>query len=80
MDMQNVRVTVEGRPAVTVEQIAAQLGISVDAAYKLVSRYELESPGQIGKVYYQADVTAAARKRPGTGSPGQPRPGRRKAE
>jgi predicted Zn-dependent protease len=80
MDMQHVKVTVDGRPALTIEQIATQLDISVDAAYKLVSRYKLESPGQIGKVYYQADVTATARKRPGTGAPGQPRPARRKAE
>lgn len=67
----DIQVKVNGRPTLTIEQIAEQAGVSVAAAYKMVSRAGLEPVARIGNVYDPAAVRAIPR--PGKGGPGIPR-------
>lgn len=73
MDSPDVEVKINGRPALTIEQLAELGGITVAAAYKLVSRAKLTPAGRIGNVYDEADARLALN-RPGKGNPGVPRP------
>jgi len=73
MDSPELRVTRGGRRALTVQQLAAETGLSIAAVYKLINRAGLDGE-LVGKVYDRAEALAAIRNRPGTGRPGQPRP------
>lgn len=63
-------VRLNGRIVHRIEDVARLAGISVDAAYKLVARANLEPVDRIGNVYADADVKRALKRpRAGMGGP-----------
>lgn len=69
--MDSIDVKIDGKRALTIEQIAEQHDVSVAAAYKMISRAHIEPLARIGNVYDPAAVRAIPR--PGKGAPGVPR-------
>lgn len=78
-------ITVDGKRALTVDLAAAKHGLNHDAMRKALDRAGVEpvkdENGQVVKLwraplYLATAVSAALRARPGTGSPGVPRPHR----
>lgn len=76
-----VRITVDGKVALTVEQAAARLGIPTKTLsgeltrYKTAIRPAAELDGR-KKLYLQAEIDAWWKSRPGRGAPGTPKPQR----
>lgn len=78
MDAPAIRITVNGRRAVTVDMAAAEHDMSHDAMRKTLDRAGAQPiPGaRIGRqpLYAASAVTAAISQRPGRGAPGVARP------
>lgn len=72
MDSDHIDVKINGRRALTIEQVAELLDVTVAAAYKMASRAKLAPLARVGNVYDPAAVKAIPR--PGKGKPGVPRP------
>lgn len=76
-----IRITVDGKLALTVEQAAARLGVPPKTLSGELTRYKnailpvAELDGR-KKLYLQKDVDAWWASRPGKGAPGKPKPHR----
>lgn len=72
-----VRITVDGKLALTVEQATARVGAaSPDGVRKEISRYKLAPVAELDgkkKLYNAREFDAMWKARPGTGSPGKKR-------
>lgn len=72
--MARIEIKVNGREALTPEQVADLAGISPNAARMLIKRLRLDHVARVGVVYDRAAVEAMLESRPGRGAPGVPRP------
>lgn len=83
MQEQRIRITFDGRQALTVDLSAAIYGMEHDAMAKLIRRAGIEPlPERIGRIplFPAAAIEREIRNRPGKGAPGRPRPHRAPAE
>lgn len=79
-----VRITVDGKPAFTVEQAAAHLGVPAKTLSGELTRYKgaIQPAAELDgrkKLYLVKDINAWWAARPGKGSPGTPKPPRPRA-
>ncbi len=73
-----IRITVDGRLALTIEQAAQQWGIKPDSIAGELSRHRdaIEVADMLDgrkPLYFAADIDRMMRARPGRGAPGRPR-------
>jgi len=72
-----IRITVDGKLALTVEQATQRIGASSpDGVRREISRYKLQHVAELDgkkKLYSAREFDAMWKARPGTGSPGKPR-------
>jgi hypothetical protein len=78
MSTPEVRITVNGRQALTYNLAAERHGMEPDAVRMALKRAELEPCGKLERLplFYATAVRAVLRQRPGRGAPGVPRPHR----
>jgi hypothetical protein len=74
--MARIQIMVDGREALTPEQVADLAGISPNAVRMLIKRLNVQPVARLGMVYDRAGVEAMLESRPGRGAPGVPRPHR----
>lgn len=72
-----IRITADGKLALTLEQAAARKGVGVSSMRGEISRYKVphipdteEALGDRKKLYWAKDIDAMWKKRPGVGKPG----------
>jgi len=79
--MPTIRITVDGKPAVTVEQAADRYGLKPASVRSLLVRNDVEPDAYLDgrkPLYVTSRLDAIVKARPGKGEPGVPRPERRK--
>lgn len=76
-----IRITVDGKPALTIEQAAERLGVPISTLSGELTRYKavIQPVAALDgkkKLYLQSQVDAWWATRPGKGAPGVPKPHR----
>jgi hypothetical protein len=71
-----IRITVDGKLALTVEQAAARKGVGASSMRGEISRYQVQPVADLDgkkKLYSAKEIDAMWKARPGVGSPGKKR-------
>jgi hypothetical protein len=74
VDQPDVKITVNGRPAITAAEIARRAGIEPSAVHSFIRRSGLQDVARLGYAYDEEQVDQVLANRPGRGAPGRPKP------